>query len=181
LALIDVVLSNQNPTLQLTVHPNAGFSTENIEIRCEISQPPSISPLSSSKFDNIYLAVRTDNVKPSGILLMFDDSNDRCQVNRQRYVHIDVCNATLILIHLNHTILNDTLQKIDYSCVKGAQHATNSYRIISKYFSKKFYFFIYFYLEDRSARYYDPTYNSSSSMTHTLFLLLFVFVIQAVR
>jgi uncharacterized membrane protein YozB (DUF420 family) len=34
--------------------------------------------------------------------------------------------------------------------------------------------FFFVYLEDHSARYYDPTYNSSSSLTHTYFLLLFV-------
>jgi hypothetical protein len=132
--LIDLVLSKDDlskPILELSVHPNAGMSTENIEVRCQISPPSSISPLSSSKFDNIYLSVKTDNVKPSGILLMFDDSIDRCRPGREN-VQIDFCNATLIIIHINHTILNDTLQKIDYKCWKGTTSAMSSYRIISK-------------------------------------------------
>ena len=65
---------------------------------------------------------------------MFDDSKDECQLNREN-VRIDVCNASLILIHINHTILNETLEKIDYSCSKGTTYAVSSYRIISKYFS----------------------------------------------
>jgi hypothetical protein len=143
--LIDLVSSksdltnhspNENPILQLSVHPNAGVSTENIEVRCQISQPTSISPLSSSKFDNIYLSVKTDNVKPSGILLMFDDTSDGCRQGREN-VQIDFCNASLIIIHVNHTVLNETLQKIDYKCWKGTASATSSYRIISKYFSRK--------------------------------------------
>jgi hypothetical protein len=126
--------TNEIPTVQLSVYPNAGVSAENIQVRCQISQPSSISPLSSSKFENVYLAVKTDNVKPSGIFLMFDDSSDGCRINREN-VHIDVCNASLILIHINHTLLNETLQKIDYSCSKGTTYAYSSYRIISKYFS----------------------------------------------
>jgi hypothetical protein len=76
--------------------------------------------------------VKTDNVKPSGILLMFDDTNDRCEINREKHVHIDVCNATLILIRMNHTVLNETLDKIDYSCTKGSAQAISSYRILSE-------------------------------------------------
>ena len=63
---------------------------------------------------------------------MFDDRNDQCEKNRIRDVHIDVCNATLIRVRLNHTILNETLQKIDYSCSKGSTRAISSYRIIRK-------------------------------------------------
>jgi hypothetical protein len=175
-------LTNETPpNLRLSVYPNAGISTENIEIRCDISQPLSISPLSSLKSDNIYLSVKTDNVKPSGIVLMFEDDNDQCHTNRGRDIDIDVCNASLILIHINHTVLNETLQKIDYLCSKGSATANSSYEIISKDFvlpftKKKF----YFYLEDQSARYYDPIYNSSSPLTYTLFLLLFVFFMKII-
>jgi hypothetical protein len=132
---MDLVLlksdSSNRPTVQLSVYPNAGISTDNIEVRCEISPPLTISPLSSSKFDNIYLSVKTDSVKPSGILLMFDDSSDGCRRNREN-VQVDVCNASLILIHINHTVLNETLQNIDYSCSKGTTYASSSYRIISE-------------------------------------------------
>jgi hypothetical protein len=123
--------TNESPVVQLSVYPNAGTSTDNIEVRCEIFPLSTISPLSSSKFDNIYLSVKTDNVKPSGILLMFDDGSDGCRINRE-HVHVDVCNASLIIAHIKHTILNETLQNIDYSCSKGNTYVTTSYRIISK-------------------------------------------------
>ena len=124
--------SHESPTLHLSVHPSSGASTENIELNCHIAPTSSASPLTSSTFDNVYLSVKTDDVKPSGILLMFDDRNDQCEKNRMRDVHIDVCNATLIRVRLNHTILNETLQKIDYSCSKGSTRAISSYRIIRK-------------------------------------------------
>ena len=122
---------NEKPVVKLSVSPNAGDTAENIEVRCEISPPLAVSPLSALKFDNVYLTVKTDNVKPSGIILMFHDSTDRCQINRE-HVHVDVCNATLIRVHINHTILNDTLQKIEYSCSKGSTYAFSSYQLISK-------------------------------------------------
>jgi hypothetical protein len=153
---------NESPIVQLSVSPNAGYSTENIEVRCEITPPSIISPLSSSKFDNIYLSVKTDSVRPSGILLQFDDTIDRCQAIAEKKFQIDICNASLILIHITHTIVNDTLQKIDYVCSKGNTYVHSSYRII----------------KDHSARYYDPMYNSSSSLTHTYFLILFVVVFR---
>lgn len=121
-----------SPTVDLSVHPSSGVSTENIELNCHIAPASSVSPLTSSTFDNVYLSVKTDDVKPSGILLMFDDRNDQCEKNRIRDVHIDVCNATLIRVRLNHTILNETLQKIDYSCIKGSARAISSYRITRK-------------------------------------------------
>jgi len=156
--------TNESPVVQLSVSPNAGISSDNIEVRCEISQPITMSPLSSSKLDNIYLSVKTDSVKPSGILLMFDDSSDRCRINREN-VQVDVCNASLILIRIKHTILNETLQRIDYSCSKGTNYAFSSYQII----------------KDQSARYFDPRYNSSSLLTHTYFLLLFVLFLTIIR
>ena len=125
--------NNDKSLVQLSVYPNAGISTANIEIRCEIISPSSISPLSTTKVENIYLYVKTDSVKPSGILLMFDDSSDECQINREN-VRVDVCNASIIIVHINHTIVNDTLQKIDYSCSKGSTYAFSSYRIISKFY-----------------------------------------------
>ncbi|CAF2382462.1 unnamed protein product [Rotaria sp. Silwood2] len=174
MTLIDLVLSktdlsnrstNESPILQLSVYPNAGASTEKIEVRCEIAQPTSISPLSSSKFENVFLSVKTDHVKPSGILLMFDDTADGCRRNRDN-IYIDFCNASLILIHISHTILNETLEKIDYECLKGSTAVMSSYRI------KK----------DQYARYYDPIYNSSSCLAHTSLLLLFViFVIRIIK
>ncbi|CAF1245699.1 unnamed protein product [Adineta ricciae] len=148
--------SSNRPTIELSVYPNSGISTENIQVRCQIIQPISKSPLASSKFDNVYLSVKTDNVKPSGIFLMFDDSSDGCRINREN-VRVDVCNASLLLVHINHTILNETLHKIDYSCSKGTTYAYSSYRII----------------KDQSARYYDPTYNSSTCLTSTCSLLVF--------
>ncbi|CAF3381311.1 unnamed protein product [Rotaria sp. Silwood1] len=168
LTVIDLVLSktelsnrstNESPILQLSVYPNAGTASEKIKVRCEISQPTSISPLSSSKFDNVFLSVKTDHVKPSGILLMFDDTADGCRSNRDN-IDIDVCNASLILIHISHTILNETLEKIDYACAKGSTEVMSSYSI-----------------RNQSARYYDPTYNSSSCLTHTYFLLLVILFI----
>lgn len=141
---------NQNPSIQLTVSPNSGYSADNIEIRCEISPPTIISSLSSSKFDNVYLSVKTDNVKPSGILLMFHDSADRCQINREN-VEIDVCNSSLIIAHVKHTILNETLQKIDYSCSKGSTYAYASYKLTRRNIFRIFLFFIIkFYLFRRS-------------------------------
>lgn len=142
LLLIKNVSGNENPIVQLSVYPNAGISASNIEVRCEISLPPTISSLSSSKFDNVYLSVQTDSVKPSGILLMYEDSTDRCRVNRDN-VQLDVCNSSLILIHINHTILNDTLQKIDYSCKKGSIYAFTQYQLLSM--KKKFEFFFLFF------------------------------------
>lgn len=129
---MNLVLSkSENPIVKLSVYPNAGISANNIEVRCEISSSSKVSPLSSSKFDNIYLSVQTDSVKPSGILLMFDDSTDRCRVNRDN-IQLNVCNSSLILVHINHTILNETVQTIDYSCKKGTTYASTSYRLISK-------------------------------------------------
>jgi len=166
---VDLVLlksdsSNENPIVQLFVSPNAGISTDNIEVRCEISPPKTISPLSLSKFDNIYLSVKTDSVKPSGILLMFDDSSDGCRINREN-VQVDVCNASLILVHIKHTVLNETLQKIDYSCSKGVNYAFSSYQII----------------KGQSARYFDAIYNSSSLLTHKYFLLVFALFLTIIR
>ncbi len=100
LVLLKTVLSNpsvnEESTMKLSVHPSSGSSTDNIEVRCEVSSPPLISPLASTTFENIYLSVKTDGVIPSGILLMFDDRSDRCEKNRDN-VQIDVCNASLVL------------------------------------------------------------------------------------
>ena len=167
-------LINESPLVHLSVFPNAGHSTENIEVRCEITPPSLISPLALSKFDNIYLSVKTDSVRPSGILLKFDDSTDRCTEISGKKFQVDVCNATLIVIRINHSIVNDTLQKIDYVCSKGTTYVQSSYKIISKkniLFSNDS---IDVYLEDHSARYYDPMYNSSLSLTHTYLFVLFI-------
>ena len=125
--------SNDQTSLQLSVYPSSGHLTENLQIRCQITPSAQLSPLTTSKFENVYLLVRTDNVKPSGIILKFDDTNDRCETNDVKPVHVDVCNATLILIRMNHTLLNETLEKIDYSCTKGSVRADSSYRILSEF------------------------------------------------
>ncbi|CAF3372856.1 unnamed protein product [Rotaria sp. Silwood1] len=104
---IDRTVSNHDsPIIQLSVYPNYGFSPENIEVRCQIIEP--------SKYDNIYLSVKTDYIKPSGIILMVDNTINRCRTNKQEYLSVNICNSSLILIYINHTILNDTLEKIDY-------------------------------------------------------------------
>lgn len=126
------VLSTSDSAVQLFVTPNAGYSTENIEVQCQLTPSSIISPLSSSKFDNIYLSVKTDSVRPSGILLQFDDSTDRCQGIPEKKFHIDICNATLIRIHISHTVINETLQTIDYVCSKGNIYVSSSYRILRK-------------------------------------------------
>ncbi|CAF4680795.1 unnamed protein product [Rotaria sp. Silwood1] len=97
---------HDSPIIQLSVYPNYGFSPENIEVRCQIIEP--------SKYDNIYLSVKTDYIKPSGIILMVDNTINRCRTNKQEYLSVNICNSSLILIYINHTILNDTLEKIDY-------------------------------------------------------------------
>lgn len=126
------VLSNSDSPIQLFVNPNAGYSTDNIEVQCQLTPSSLISPLSASKFDNIYLSVKTDSVRPSGILLQFDDSTDRCQVIPEKKFHIEICNATLIRIHISHTVINETLQTIGYVCSKGNIYVSNSYRILRK-------------------------------------------------
>jgi len=141
---------NDIPILQLSVHPNFGYTTENIELRCQITQP-------SPGYDNIYLTVKTDNVKPSGILLMFAESINQCRGNKLQYIRIETCSSSLIHIHINHTILNDSLHTIDYACIKDDITAVGSYRI----------------LKNPTVRYYDPKYsNSSSSLTYTLFFII---------
>ncbi|CAF2522114.1 unnamed protein product [Rotaria sp. Silwood2] len=115
---------HDSPILQLSVYPNYGFLPENIEVRCEIIEP--------SKYDNIYLSVKTDYVKPSGIILMVDNTINRCRTNKKEYINVNICNSSLILIYINHTILNDTLEKIDYVCSQGGVNALSSYRILSR-------------------------------------------------
>ncbi|UJR10641.1 hypothetical protein I4U23_014836 [Adineta vaga] len=148
------VSNNEDPSIQLYVHPEHGFLTENIEVRCQIKTP--------SIYENIYLSVKTDNVKPSGILLMVDNRVNQCRINKEKFIHITVCNSTLIIIHIDHTILNDTLNTIDYSCSQGDDHVVNSYRI----------------LRQQPVQYKDmKSDNSSSTLTQTLSLILFLLLI----
>lgn len=126
--------TKENSIVELSIYPSSGVTAENIRVQCKISQPTSVSPLSTTKFENVFLSVKTDLVIPSGILLMFDDTTDDCQTNRPT-VRVDFCNASLIQFHVSHTIVNETLEKIDYSCLKGSTFAINSYQIKSKYFS----------------------------------------------
>jgi hypothetical protein len=136
--LIDVLIastdssgrsSHEKTMLQLAVHPSSGVSTENIQVRCHITVPASNAPF---KYDNVYLSVKTDNVIPSGILLMVDHRLNQCRINREKYIHVQICNRSLVLIHISHTILNDSLHTIDYACSKGDVNAMSSYRIASK-------------------------------------------------
>ena len=119
-----------NPIVQLSVYPSSGVSLDNIEIRCQMTLSSSSSP-STSNYDNAYLSVRTDYVRPSGILLMLDHYSNNCRINRAQYLQVDVCNRSLILVRINHTILNDSLHKIDYWCNKGEVNAFTSYRLTS--------------------------------------------------
>ncbi|CAM4756574.1 unnamed protein product [Rotaria magnacalcarata] len=116
------VTTYDNTIIQLSVYPNHGFSPENIEVRCQITEP--------SIYNNIYLSVQTDNVKPSGIILMVDHTINRCRTNKKQYINVKICNSSLILVHINHIILNDTLQRIDYVCSQGEVDAISSYRIL---------------------------------------------------
>ena len=120
---IDLTVStNVDPVVRLHVHPTHGFSTENIEVRCQITTP--------SIYDNIYLSVRTDNVKPSGILLMVDNTINQCRINKEKFVHVTVCNSSLIIVHVNHVVVNDIRDTIDYSCSQGDEQVVSSYRIL---------------------------------------------------
>lgn len=123
--------SNPNPIVQLSVYPSSGVSLDNIQVRCQMTLSSSSSP-SPSNYDNAYLSVRTDNVRPSGILLMVDHYSNQCRINRAKYLHVDVCNRSLVLVRINHTLLNDSLHTIDYWCNKGDVDAFTSYRITSK-------------------------------------------------
>ena len=114
--------------LRLTIYPNSGYSVENIEIRCEIFEP--------SIYENVYLSVRTDNVKPSGILLMADPSGYDCRINenKRKHIHVHICNSSMILINVNHEIINDSLGTIEYACSQGENDVFNSYHITRKRF-----------------------------------------------
>jgi hypothetical protein len=63
---------------------------------------------------------------------MVDTTINTCRVDKIKSIRPKICNSSLILIHINHTILNDTIHTIDYSCSQGEIHAVSSYRIISK-------------------------------------------------
>lgn len=115
-----------NPKLRLTLYPHSGYSADNIEIRCEIFEP--------SIYDNVFLSVRTDNVKPSGILLMADPSGYDCRINdnKRKHIQVHICNSSMILINVNHEILNDSLHTIEYACSQGENHVYSTYRIARK-------------------------------------------------
>lgn len=117
-----------NSKLRLTIHPQAGYSVENIEIRCEIFEP--------SVYDNVYLYVKTDNVKPAGILLMADPLGYDCRINdnKRKHIQIHICNSSMILINVNHEIIDDSLRKIEYACNQGDNSVFNSYLITRKNF-----------------------------------------------
>lgn len=124
--------SSDQPVLQLSIYPSHGISAENIEIRCLIR--PSISnPSAPANFENVYLSVKSDNVKPSGILLMVDNYANECRINREKRFEILICNRTEILIRLNHTILNRTRQTVEYGCNKGDILVRASYRLTGAY------------------------------------------------
>ncbi|CAF1457382.1 unnamed protein product [Adineta steineri] len=157
--LIGLTASIDNDSvIKLNVYPNYGFVAENIEIRCQISAP--------SDYDHIYLLVKTDNVRPSGILLMVDNTVNQCRINKAQFITVHICNSTLILIHINHVVLNDTLHTIQYECNQGEESALSSYQL----------------LKEQPAQYYDmKSTNSSSSLTHTLLLLLLLSILLITR
>ena len=160
---------DENPTPELTIFPRSAYSTDNIQIRCHIPKP--------SIYDNIYLFVKTDNVKPSGILLMADSTNGECRINENKgkYIQVTACNASLIEITVNHEVINDSLHTIEYACNQGDVSADSSFRILSKKFklTESIFYFDWLDLEEQTARYYDQkSSNSSATLTHTIFLLL---------
>ena len=166
---------DENSKLRLTVYPSAGSSVENIQIRCEIFEP--------SVYDNVYLFVKTDNVKPAGILLMADPLGYDCRINENKRKHIQLhsCNSSMILINVNHEIIDDSLHTIEYACSQGENHVFNSYQITCKTTFRIFKSMIVCDLDKPIARYMDPlSTNSSSTLTHPLvlpilFLLLLLF------
>lgn len=123
---LTIANNDANSYLQLDVYPNSGYSVENIGIRCEILKP--------SIYDNVYLSVKSDYVKPSGILIMVDDTVNQCRINeiKEQYIDIHSCNSSLILIHIRHQILNDSVHTINYACSQGDIIVYKSYRILSK-------------------------------------------------
>lgn len=172
LFFVDLSTSNHHDsTLQLSVHPNYGYVPENIEVRCQISK--------LSKYHNIYLSVKSDHVKPSGIILMVDTTVNSYRTNKVHNIDFIVCNSSLILIHINHTILHESVQRIDYECRQGDEYSLNSFRILSKKsinirrIKTKINTFFLFLSEEQTAHYYDSkSNNSSSSLMHTSFLLV---------
>ena len=170
-----LLVSVHSSTIDLSVSPSSGLSPENIVLRCALS-PASSSTL--AKLENVYLRVRTDDVKPGGILLMFDDGRDKCEINSAKPMEIDFCNATLIVVRMSHTLLNQTLEKIDYSCSRGTAQAMRSFHITSERFFTLPTEMINreLCLEDRSARYFDPIDNQA--VKHTSTLLVFVSLLR---
>lgn len=168
-----LIVPVRSSAIDLSISPRSGAVPENIVIRCEI---PPVSPSNLNKLENVYLSVKTDDVKPSGIVLMFDDGQDRCEKMPNKIVQIDVCNSTLILVRMSHTVLNQTVEKIEYSCSKGLAQAIRSYRINSKRrsspCSRRCSALIDLSLEDQLARYIDPMDNHA--VKHTSTLLVFV-------
>lgn len=66
---------------------------------------------------------------------MVDDTVNQCRINenKEKYIHVHSCNSSLILIRINHQILNDSLHTIDYACSQGGDISVfKSYRILSK-------------------------------------------------
>lgn len=118
---------NENSILQLNVYPLSGYTAENIDVYCHIRQP--------SIYDNVYLSVLTDNVKPSGILIMVDDTMNDCRKieNKEKYFRILTCNSTLIHVNINHEIINDSLHTIQYRCTQGETNVFNTYRILRRH------------------------------------------------
>jgi len=65
---------------------------------------------------------------------MVDDTVNQCRINenKEKYIHVYSCNSSLILIHINHQVLNDSFHTIDYACSQGEVDVFTSYRILSK-------------------------------------------------
>jgi hypothetical protein len=65
---------------------------------------------------------------------MADGVVDQCRINenKEKHIHVHSCNSSLILIHINHQVINDSLDTIDYACSQGEIAVLSSYRILSK-------------------------------------------------
>lgn len=149
------------------MNPSSGYTTENIDIHCHIRQP--------SIYDNVYLSVLTDNVKPSGILIMVDDTMNDCRKieNKEKYFRILTCNSTLIHLNINHEIINDSLHTIEYRCTQGDSNVFNTYRILSKIsMTNNCRDLSFFILGRQMAHYYDKKSTSSSRLLTPGFTLL---------
>jgi hypothetical protein len=69
---------------------------------------------------------------------MVDDTVNQCRIseNKEKYIHVNSCNSSLILIRINHQIINDSHHTIVYACSQGEVVAFSSYRILRKEYKR---------------------------------------------